>query len=63
MGAASVLRELLALYQPGGTHHASEADAQVLREAVQRVLHKVEAPEPTREERGIAPPRSSGHER
>jgi hypothetical protein len=62
-GAASVLRELLALYQPGGTHRASEADALVLREAVLRVLHKVEAPEPSREERGVAPPRSSGHER
>ena len=62
-GAASVLRELLATYQPGGTHHASEADAQVLREAVVRVLHKVEAPEPSMEERGVAPPRSSAHER
>ena len=63
VGAASVLRELLALYQQHGTHRASEADAQVLREAMLRVLHKVEAPEPSRDERGIAPPRSSGHER
>jgi hypothetical protein len=53
-GAASVLRELLAVYAAGAraAHRLSDADSALLREAVRRVLNKIETPEPTREERG-----------
>lgn len=46
-GAASVLRELLTLYE----HDTCETIA-LLCDAVRRALHKVELREPTREERG-----------
>ena len=49
-GASSVLRELLERHpqRRSGAHD----DTAVLRDAIRRALSKVEAPEPTREERG-----------